>query len=69
MRIEYIEAITHIHLGFEMRRLELIVADLEHLPEGQLRISLCRARFAGVKRNVGRGFTVENRYKPCRSFS
>src|SRR5437667_4380396 len=39
LRIEYIEAITHIHLGFEMRRLEVIVADLEHLPEGQGRIS------------------------------
>jgi hypothetical protein len=38
LRIEYIEAITHIHLGFEMRRLEVIVADLELLPEGQVRI-------------------------------
>ena len=39
LRIEYIAAVTHIHLGFEMRRLEVIVADLEHLPEGQLRMS------------------------------
>src|SRR5262245_26769147 len=39
LRIEYIAAIAHIHLGFEMRRLEVIVADLEHLPEGQLRMS------------------------------
>src|SRR6266436_7033718 len=38
LRVEYIAAITHIHLGFEMRRLEVIVADLEHLPEGQLRM-------------------------------
>src|SRR6516165_4843587 len=32
-------AIEHIHLGLEMRRLEMVVADLEHLPEGQLRMS------------------------------
>jgi hypothetical protein len=38
LRIEYIAAITHIHLGLEMRRLEVIVADLEHLPEVQARI-------------------------------
>src|SRR5215469_12340097 len=36
--IEYIEPIAHIHLRFEMRRLEVIVADLEHFPEGQARI-------------------------------
>src|SRR5215468_8741285 len=39
LRIEYVAAIAHIHLGFEMRGLEVIVADLEHLPEGQLRMS------------------------------
>ena len=38
LRIEYIVAITHIDPGFEMRRLEVIVADLEHLPESQLRM-------------------------------
>jgi hypothetical protein len=38
LRTEYIEAIAHIHLGLELRRLEMIVADLEHLPEGQARI-------------------------------
>src|SRR5437588_1887362 len=37
LRIEYVEAIAHIHLRFEMRRLEVIVADLEHFPEGQVR--------------------------------
>src|SRR5262249_53986890 len=38
LRIEDVAAIAHIHLGFEMRRLEVIVADLEHLPEGELRM-------------------------------
>src|SRR6516225_2876618 len=38
LRIEYIAAIAHIHLGFQMRRLEVIVADLERLPEGELRM-------------------------------
>ena len=38
LRIKYITAITHIHLGFEVRRLKVIVADLEHLPEGHMRI-------------------------------
>ena len=36
LRIEYVEAIAHIHLRFEMRRLEVIVADLQHFPEGQV---------------------------------
>ena len=38
LRIEDIAAIAHIHLGLEMRRLEMIIADLEHLPEGHVRI-------------------------------
>ncbi len=38
LRIKYITAIAHIHLGLEVRRLEVIVADLEHLPEGHMRI-------------------------------
>jgi hypothetical protein len=38
LRIEHITAITHLYLGFEMRRLEMIVADLKHLPEGHVRI-------------------------------
>src|SRR3974390_2884308 len=37
-RIEYVEAIAHIYLRFEMRRLEVIVANLEHFPEGEIRI-------------------------------
>src|ERR1700761_4576393 len=37
LRIEYIETIAYIHPGFEMRRLEVIVADLEHFPEGEVR--------------------------------
>ena len=39
LRIEHITAIAHLHLRFEMRRLEMIIADLEHLPEGHVRIS------------------------------
>ena len=37
-RIEYVDAIAYIYFRFEMRRLEVIVADLKHLPEGQVRI-------------------------------
>jgi len=36
--IEHIMAIAHVDLGFEMRRLEMIIANLEQLPEGYVRI-------------------------------
>ena len=50
LRIKYVDAIAHIHLRFEMRRLEVIVADLEHFPEGQVRTismlrQICRRQF------------------------
>jgi hypothetical protein len=51
MRIEYIEAITHIHLGFEMRRLEVTLPILSIFQKANCGLVLCRARFAGVKRN------------------
>jgi hypothetical protein len=34
VRIEHVAPVAHIHLGLEVSRLEMIVADLEHLPEG-----------------------------------
>ena len=36
-RIEHVVAVADIDLGLEMRRLEMIVADLEHLPERNVR--------------------------------
>ena len=37
VRIEHVVAVTHIDFGFEMRRLEMVVADLDHLPEVHVR--------------------------------
>ena len=39
LRIEHIAAIANVHLGLEMRCLEMIVSDLEHLPESHVRIA------------------------------
>jgi len=68
LRIEYVEPIAHIHLGFEMRRLEVIVADLEHFPEGQARtISMPRqirrrqAERIGLDLDNGRPLRNESR--------
>ena len=33
LRIKHVTAIAHLHLGFEMRGLEMVIADLKHLPE------------------------------------
>ena len=51
LRIENIAPVAHLHLGLEMGRLEMIVADLEHVPKVYVRISAMAVRFAGVMRN------------------